>query len=261
MLAGPAQTSGNLNGQGTSQFPMVMQMTSSGGQLFYTYQNADPIINASVHNKANDTSSSNSGIGQVVISPVQNSLNILKNNGNSPTIPAINISSECKPAAARGLGEIFNVQNVPTLQQSVVQNGAPGNVTGLPAHSIAATQNSNSSQSACQSPDLANILSSLQVAGVLVGDQNIDKSGISSIVKSNPIPVGNNISVDDSKVENVYKIVDGTGNIAVFTTGGVEPAQQSLGEQYIQSPSDPQIIDITRLFFYHLLQSDMYLLF
>ena len=249
---------------GNAQFPMVMQMSSlAGGQIFYTYP--EGMVNTAVHNKSNNScASNNSSISQVVLSPVpQTSLNILKNNGNSPNaMQTVNISSESKGTAARSLGELFNLSGLPNQTPLVATNSAH----------IAQTVN----QTALQSPtEIANLLSSLQAAGVQIVDnvgsasantgvqlnscneqgtdknmtnfiQNLQSSGL-NVVENNAektlsIPLGQHHAIEEKNVlhdnkfvgavpvENVYKLVDGTGNVTVFTTGSAETAQNLLNE-------------------------------
>ena len=113
VLTPNSQGTGNINGGGVNNqqtLPMVMQMGLCNTPVFYTYPNNEGIVN-----KVHDNSSSSSGLGQVMLAPVSpvthtpQGINIVKNNGNSPTMPAININTDNKSGAARSLGEMFNV--------------------------------------------------------------------------------------------------------------------------------------------------------
>ena len=131
------QPNSNGNNGGSNQFPMVMQVGSTGGPFFYTYQNTDGIANKSIESN----SSANSGIGQVMlssVSPVQNTVSIHGN--NSPKVPRLNIRTDVKSGTARPLGEMFNMQVVSGLPNSgaMVQSrnvGCNTPVTQQPQHS------------------------------------------------------------------------------------------------------------------------------
>ena len=199
-------------------FPMVMQMGSTSSPVFYTYQND------AIQNKSNETCSSNSDISQVVLSPVSpvtTGLNVLKSNGRSPTINIHQASltpAENKSATARSLGEIFNVQGVHSVpniqnQQQLLQANTIG-------HCVP-TQSSN----APPNPEIASLLSSLQSGAVVqvgtVGnDQKCDQSAMNNFIKSMQ-PGGMSVveNSTDNNFEGMYKVVDGRGNVTLFTSG------------------------------------------
>ena len=219
-----AATNGPTSTNGSTQFPMVMQMTSSGSPFIYTYPD--------IHNKSID-SSSNSGIGQVVISPVQSGLNLLKNNGNSPSnIATVNIPQEPKRTSARGLTEVFNVQSVQNIQNppSII----PTN--GMPTASPPVTQPSCMSpplmQHSSSSPDLANLISSLQAAGVVVNN-----CGQSSSEEKNYLSESNMVST--VPVDGVYRLVDGNGNMTMINNGvASDNVQQPKSVQFLQPQAE-----------------------
>ena len=159
-LSPPSQnTSGNNNQQ---SFPMVMQVQGSSHQpVFYTYQTNDGLVNSAVPSKVIDSAnnSNNYGLGQVMlspVSPVQKNINIVKQNGNSPTVPMVNIQTE-NCSAVRSLGDVFNVQQV-----SAINN--PGSL---------ATSNSIPSNVSQGSPDLAKLISSLQAARLQIVETGV----------------------------------------------------------------------------------------
>ena len=257
VLTPPAPTTAS-----NAQFPMVMQMnSSSGGPFIYTYPD--------IHNKSLDTSSSNSGIGQVILSPVQNGLNILKSNGNSPSnIATMIIQQEPKSGAAHSLGEVFNVQTVPNMhnQAQLMQN----NLIQTPSVPVSQPGNQPSSE-------IANLLSSLQVAGVQLvdtevnknpgvvlsnsGEQATDKSPINNLIKLLQVAGEENNFVTDNKivnnvpVVNFYRLVDGSGNVTVITTGGAgEPVLQQSNVQCVTSQNDtrtPYVERYSHLVYFH----------
>ena len=236
----PQSTSTNLQ----QSFPMVMQMGSTSGPVFYTYQNE-------AHNKSNDSCLS---VLLSPVSPVQNSLRVLKNNGNSPTVNIQQSPSENKNATARALGELLTTVNI---QQSPVENknttarslgellstvniqqaGAEnknttarslgelfnvqsvGNIPNQPTlvqmHSVPATQQNSSNQS-----EIASLLSSMQT----------------SIL---PVAITPDTKCDQAfdGIPEMYKVVDASGNITVFTTGVTEPTVQGATREQFTIPS------------------------
>ena len=178
VLSPPSQpTVNHPSANQRNSYPMLMQMGSTNPPVFYTYQNTnESLVNPALHNKSNDSSSSNSAIAPMVLSqmsPVQSGLNIMKTNGNSPTLGPthVNITSENKPSAARSLGNMFNIPTIPNLgtQPSVVQ--------GNPM-----CQNPN--QSNQPTSEITSFLSSLQAAGV-----HLVESGCGNNNKNTPVPV------------------------------------------------------------------------
>ena len=207
--AASPQTAGHPvnSNNGQTSFPMVMQMSSSNGQLVF-YVN-EGVVNSGIHNKSND-SSSNSCISQVLlspVSPVQSGLNVLKNSGNSPNnIGSVNIQHSESKTAAHSLGEVFNLQSVHTMQSArpLVQ----GNTVGPNVPVNQSTQASGNS-----SIEIPNLISSLQSTPV--------------------VPVLSNCAQVQNDHSNVYKVVDNTGNVTVFTTGVSEPLITQNGDQFV----------------------------
>ena len=250
---------GNSSSANTSSFPVVMQVGSSNALFFYAYQNCEGLVNSSIHNKSNDNSiPANNNIGQVLISPVspaQNNLNI-HTNGSSPTV---NITPENKPSASKSLSDLFNLQGTPGIQGTgtfVQTNSVPGGVavgghnTGQQSpdvtkllstlqvaglHVVESPNSGNSgnmisapvmSNNNVQSSDvnldknaMANFISSLQASGVQVIENSSDKT-VSILLP--------NQAVEDKCFggENIYKIVDGIGNVSVLASKSDTTEQQ-----------------------------------
>ena len=183
----------HVNGNG--QFPMMMQMNSSSGPVFYTYPDG-MALNTTIQSKSNE-SSSNSSISQVVLSPMQTGLDILEN--NSPNIisgVSISHSSEPKSSTAQSLEELFTVQNStgihaqpPAVQSSsamhnqtliaanssVIQSQFPIiQNSGVPPQTLTAVNQSvNHKQAGVQGPsEIANMLTLFQLGGVQIVDGN-----------------------------------------------------------------------------------------
>ena len=168
-----ANASGNVNsGTGQQAFPMVMQMGSSNGMVFYTYQNPENISQ---------------------VSPVQNSPTSMQN---------VNITSENK-SVQRSLGEIFNVQALPQMQdqQAVNQSNGVGNNVLANINNQQVTQSSN---------ELAKLLSSLQTAGVQLVETNSSTTKTSLVV---PVIATSGLNVVDSNSDNTLSIPLGNHSI------------------------------------------------
>ena len=214
--AAPQSTSANPQ----QTFPIVMQMGSSSGPVFYAYQNE-------VHNKSNDSCSSVLLSPVSPVSPVQNSFSVLKNNGNSPTLNIHQAPSENKNVAARSLGELLttvNIQQSPMNIQNVggenksqparllgeffnVQNVQNvGNIQNhasiVPTCSVPVTHHSTNTQ-----PEIANLLSSIQTSVVPV------------VNNSNTVVPEQKCDQAFDGLPEMYKVVDASGNVTVFTTG------------------------------------------
>ena len=272
---------------------MVMQMGSSSGQVFYINENSG------IQNTSKDSCASSNGIGQVVlspVSPVQTSLNILKNNGNSPndiaSVPTVNIATDSKSGSARSLSELFNVQSLSGVSShggviqrniaitksatvNVQSNGVANNLGNIPVSQSSCANNQPGSQS---SAEIANLLSSLKAAGVQfvennstasvpvlsANEQNDKKITVNSIIQTlkasgvNVVentcsqPVEENSFVPEKKivggvpVNNMYRIVDGSGNLTLFTTGGGEQAKDSGSDQYIMNETSLTAQEVKR---------------
>ena len=249
-------TSGHTVNKSNSpqSFPMVMQVGSSNTPVFY-YQSNDGIV-------AKMTESVNPGIGQLVlspVSPVQSGINIIKQNASSPNISSLNIASDGKSSVVRSLGDVFNIQAMPGI------GGAAPIGTSVVGNTPLC---SNGNQS---SPDLANLISSLQAAGLQIVETGrgatSNCSGISVINNSqqndagqhseNPairnfvtslqasgLPIVENqaentlsISLPSSGVttDKMYKIVDGGGNVTVITT--------SDSTEQVAAPATPDVTE------------------
>ena len=214
VLTPQARSAGQVNSN-SQTYPMVMQMGSSNAQVLYTYEHSG------IHNKSNESCSSNSGIqGPVVLSPVSpvtNSLNLLKNNGNSPNnmnkVNTVNIpSQENNAGVGRALGEIFNVQTLPVMQNqgAVIQSNVP--VT----QSTCSNQGTNAG-----SAELAKLLSSLQSGAI----QIVDTTYQGNNGNSTAVAVAGTCDQNEEKLvldPNMYKILDGSGNFTVVRSSSAE---------------------------------------
>ena len=262
VLTPPSQSAGNMktsNNNPQPSFPMVMQVGNPSNPVFYTSQNMDGLVNTMPANE--NATTNNTGIAQVMLSPMQTGIQ-MHGNGNSPTLPAVNIRSENKPGVARSLGDIFNVQ-----MMTAVPNPVPGN---------------QDPQNSCE---LTRILSSLQAAGlqfienpcrngnslsmnvpfvnnhqVQSSEINNDKSAMSSLISAlksssaqvienkpeNTVSVSMaNRKIEDNNVavsavsgstvplESLYKLVDSSGNVTVITTGMSDGGSNSLIENNV----------------------------
>ena len=141
---GNVSNSNNLNGQ-QSTFPMVMQVGGNNHPVIYTYQNGD--VNSALMTNCTDNTTGANGIGQVVLSPVQNSIN-----NSPPGVTSMKLQRESKASAARSLGEVYNMQSLGSV---------PSNGTIVQSSSVPINQQ-------CQTSDLASLLSSLQAAGMQI---------------------------------------------------------------------------------------------
>ena len=249
-----SQNNNNNNCNNTSSqspYPVVMQVAGSNAPVFYTYQNSDGLPNAGNQSKSNETTTcATNGLGQVVlspVSPVQTGINIHQNRGS----PTVSIRSENKSGVVRPLNELFSMQGLSGIQNSagIVQS------VQLSSNVPVALQNTHI-PCGQQNTELANLISSIQSAGLQVIDapngnnllnvpaistnvqspkMNIDKGAVANFIKalqaSGHQVIENNaektlsISLPNCSVEDkgymmdqVYKIVDGPGNVTMFTS-------------------------------------------
>ena len=155
--------SNSVNSIGSNQqFPIVMPFNGNNAPVF-VYQNAETLSNNSVPNKLVDnTNSAANAVGQMVltpVSPVQNPINVHQS-GSSSTVPANSVHSDSNSNASRSLGEIFNMQNIGSIQ-----------TTG----SMMALNPNVMQQNMLGNGELAGILTSLQAAGLHIVDQGNSK--------------------------------------------------------------------------------------
>ena len=231
VLSQHGSTPGNSNNHaGGQHYPVVMQVGSSTPPMFYSYQNSDALLNSS---------------------PVQKGLN-MQSIGNSPTIPAVNIQADNKGTVSRSLGDILNVQTLQGMGNSgsLIQSAPLSNT--LPV-----TQQGHSS-GAQSNTDIANMLSSLQAAGIQIVDSaNTSKSALSVPVLSTQaaagehdfitsLPVTNQVS---TPVNNMYKIIEGGGNVTLITAG----SNDSKNEQSVTSVQKKNMPEIGRYLYNQLM--------
>ena len=261
VLTPPSQSSSSTcnntnNNNNNNHYPVMMQVPGSNPAVFYTYQN---------EKNGEISGTGMTGMNQVMLSHVQSGT------------PTVNIHADSKSNAAMSIGDVYNVQAVPAIPSGpgIVSSGSvPKDIlTSLQAAGLQIVENSSTNtgnthvnvaavsnpniQTADMNADkgaMANFMTSLQSSGLHVVENNNEQT------LSISLP---NTHVDESKFrrdgtmlpnpvsgENVYKVIDRTGNLALVTTG---LPNERLQEQCVKNfpvPSVPSNQLSTRYYAY-----------
>ena len=257
VLTPPSQSIANVTanlpncnpGQAQPAVPVVMQV-GQNPPVFYTYQNTENFVNPGIVNKSTENGNASN---TVLLSSVQRGMNVHHGSSNSPTLPAVNVTTDNKPCVAKSLNDMFNMQAISGISNQIPATQIPATQTPQPHPS--STQNST---------DLAGFLSSLQAAGIQLIENPSANNGIAIVntsqqqateVTNDKVAMGNFMSVLQSSgvpVENtsdktlaislpcqpmeetnivpgptipadkVYQIVDGGGNVTLISAGSNE---------------------------------------
>ena len=236
VLSQPTQPQFSANTNSTpcnqqSNYPFVMQVGSGNNPVFYTYPNSETIVNPPLHNT----------------SPVHSAMN-LQGNNNSPNMATatVNIHHENKPASARGLGEMFNVQSVNTIPNSgrIVQ--AQGNVPVIagnnPQQHVPVIAGNNPQQHvpviAGNNPqqqtttDFASIINSLQAAGLQVVENPSLNTSTSSIIMNNGVNTCE-VNNENAAMANFISSLQGSG-VQVVENNCDKTLSISLPTQHVE---------------------------
>ena len=227
---GPYVNHGATSNQQT--FPMVMQVGTSNPPVFYTYHTSDGLqVNSAIPSKLNESgnNSSSSGVGQVVlspVSPVQNGVNIVKQSGSSPNV---NMQSE-NCVAVRSLGDVLAIQSMPGIANpgpilsslygtslQLVDTGL-SNMGNVPVSIIT---NQHASDHSPDKSTVPNFVKTYQPSHYPVVENNADKQ-VSITLPKTSVEDGGFPSNAPVSGEQMYRIVEGSGNISVIAAGGVE---------------------------------------
>ena len=210
----PSNTNMNVNNGSNQNFPMVMQL-GANNQPVLLYPNSD---NVPIPTQVTEPSTVNSGLGQMVLSPlspVQKSINMQQN----PSPPLSNVNMQPVEAIPNACG-IVQSGNIPgnqhnsdpsriadlisSLQSSGIQIiEAPGNQTPSPNPLNVSVNNSPVSKFPVNKSPVVNFISSLQSAGVQVVENNAD-STLSILIPSNTmygISSSNNVTEQSSMMQ------------------------------------------------------------